>query len=98
MLRHSHVTRNPWLRACLALLGMGMARGVCAQQIPQQEPFGGAAPRATAPAVPSPTTPPISAAPGSVSREAQLEERVRQLESMVNQLSNQMRQGGTTAG
>jgi phosphate-selective porin OprO/OprP len=75
-----------------------MAQGVSAQQIPQQEPFGAPSPSVTAPRAPSPATPAIPAAPSSLSREAQLEERVRQLEAMVNQLSNQMRQGGTTAG
>ena len=85
--------------ACVSgVLGLGMVQRVSAQQVPQQEPFGGSAPSVTAPRVPSPATPAIPAAPGSLSREAELEERVRQLEAVVNQLSSQMRQGVTTGG
>jgi phosphate-selective porin OprO and OprP len=90
--------RSPWLRVCLAVLGLGVARGVSGQQVPQQEPFSGSTPRTITPLTPSPSTPAIPAAPGSLSREAQLEERVRQLEAVVNQLSNQMGQGRTTVG
>ncbi len=86
------------MRVFLALLALVTVRGVSAQQVPQQEPLGGAAPSATATRVPSPAAWAIPAAPGSLSREAQLEERVRQLEAVVNQLSSQMRQGVTTGG
>jgi phosphate-selective porin OprO/OprP len=55
-------------------------------RLPAQEPSGGPAPGQ--PAVPSPTTPP--GASTSLSREEQLEARVRQLEAIVNQLQYQM--------
>src|SRR5262245_38006008 len=57
-------------------------------QAPTAEPFANppAAPAAANPPVPVPTVPPIP----SSSREAQLEERVRQLEATVQRLANQM--------
>jgi phosphate-selective porin OprO/OprP len=66
-----------------------------AQEIPSQEPLGGTPIRRAAPAARSPSVP-VETVP--VSREAQLEARVRQLEAMVNQLSAQMQQlGAATA-
>jgi phosphate-selective porin OprO and OprP len=52
-----------------------------------------AAPASAAPppaAAPSSAAPPPAAAPGSTARNAQLEERIRQLEAMVNKLSTQV--------
>ena len=53
-------------------------------------------PRATAPAAPNPSLPTIVETLRS-SREAQLEERVRQLEAIVNRLSTQMQPGASSA-
>jgi phosphate-selective porin OprO and OprP len=53
--------------------------------------WGGAMPaRGQAPAEPAPTAPPPAAPGPASSREAELEERVRQLEAMVQRLSGQM--------
>jgi phosphate-selective porin OprO/OprP len=60
-----------------------------AQQVPSPEPFDGAAP-AAAPAPPSPSISAAAEVAAPLSREAQLEERVRQLEAVVNRLSTQM--------
>src|SRR3954452_12591369 len=97
MRRHPLVTGSPWLRACWVLFGLAMTRAASAQQVPQQEPFGGAAPNATAPRAPSPATPAIPVPAGSLSRE-ELEAKVLRLEAMVNQLSSQMQGGVATPG
>ena len=56
------------------------------RQVPVQEPFGGDN-NLPQPAIPQPATPPVAAIP--VSREAQLEARVQQLEAIVRQLQYQ---------
>jgi phosphate-selective porin OprO/OprP len=53
-------------------------------------------PELPTPANPQPTVPPVPAA--GPTREAQLEDRIRQLESMVNQLSTQMQAVSAAAG
>ena len=63
------------------LLVWGLARGTVAQQVPTSEPLGGT------PSVASPPGLPAISPPVTVTREAQLEERVRQLEATVQQLS-----------
>jgi phosphate-selective porin OprO/OprP len=68
---------------------------VVAQQTPAQEPFGGV-PRA--PALPGSSIPASELPAAPLSREAQLEARVQQLEAIVNQLSSQMRSGRGTQG
>ena len=58
-----------------------------AQPAPGQEPFAGSPP---APATSTPPTP----LPANMSREAMLEQRILQLEAVVNQLQHQAGQGG----
>ncbi len=86
-----------WVLAGAALLGLGMVRDATAQQVPQQGPFSGSPPAPGTPAAPTPSLPAIAEA-APLSREAQLEERVRQLEAMVNRLSAQMQPGATGGG
>src|SRR5271157_157846 len=96
----SHPTRHGcrWALIGSALLVLGTVRDAVAQQLPGQEPFGGAASAPSAPTPPNPSLPSVAAGTAPLSREAQLEERVRQLEAMVNQLSKQMQSGATTGG
>ena len=65
------------------------------QDVPGQSPFGVSPPRPSD--GPSPSVPAVAeTVPGS--REAQLEERVRQLEAIVNRLSTQMQPGPSGGG
>jgi phosphate-selective porin OprO and OprP len=87
-----HVSSRIVLRASLGLaLSIWVAEPTSsAQDSPAQGPLE-VRPNSQ-PAIPSPTVPPTVVAPGSTAREAQLEERVRQLEAMVKALSTQMSQ------
>src|SRR5271169_2427081 len=95
----THMDTHHFTQACrralltVALLGTCDFSSAFAQQVPGQSPFGGV-PAPSAPTTPSPSIPAlVETAP--LSREAQLEERVRQLEAMVNRLSTQMQPGAT---
>lgn len=74
-----------WLTPALVLFGMSAASTAFAQTPLPEVPLGTSAPNATLPA----GVPPAAGMP-PVTREAQLEERIRQLESMVNRLSTQV--------
>ncbi len=63
-------------------------------QAPAQEPFAQPAPMPRA-FVPQPTTPPAAAPAQKLTREEQLEERVRQLEAIVKQLQFQQAQASS---
>jgi phosphate-selective porin OprO/OprP len=82
------------LAAALWLAGSGGAS--LAQQAPRQEPFTGSPPAAGPPSLPSPFVPADAATAAPLSREAQLEARVQQLEAIVNRLSAQIQQGAGT--
>jgi phosphate-selective porin OprO and OprP len=81
----------------VTLLGLCGVPGAMAQNVPTQVPFGGSPPATRIPAPPSPSTH-VVVETVPFSREAQLEERVRQLEAMVNRLSTQMQSGATAGG
>ena len=83
-----------WVLAGAALLGLGMVRDATAQQVPQQGPFSGSPPVPATPVAPNRSLPAIAEA-APLSREAQLEERVRQLEAIVNQHSMQLQRGAS---
>ena len=71
--------------ACLVASATALADDPAAPpQVPAQEPLGGNN-NLPQPTIPQPTTPAATAVP--LSREAQLEARVQQLEAIVNQLS-----------
>src|SRR5262245_21466580 len=71
----------------IAVWLLGAAR-VLAQPAPSQEPFAGPTP------TPPSAVPPMAAAlPAAATREAQLEQRILQLEAMVSQLQYQVGQG-----
>ncbi len=95
----SHAVRNGcrWALIGSALLVVTTGRNAGAQ-VPGQEAFGGAAAAPSAPALPNPTLPSVAATTAPLSHEAQLEERVRQLEAMVNRLSAQMQSVAATGG
>jgi phosphate-selective porin OprO/OprP len=78
------------------LLWLNFAPCAMAQQVPGQTPFGST----PAPRIPAPPSPSTLVLPEALplSREAQLEERVRQLEAMVNRLSTQMQTGMAGGG
>ncbi len=87
----------------LVLFVFVMSATVSAQPAPTQGPLE--SPPTPSPALSPTAVPPTAVGSGGASREAQLEARIRQLESIVNQLSTQVQQlrpaapaGGTTAG
>src|SRR4051794_28960107 len=61
-------------------------------QVPSQEPT------TAPPATPPPTMPSAPALPAASAREAMLEQRILQLESMMNQLQYQPTPGGAVGG
>ncbi len=76
-----------WALIGSALLVIGTVRDAVARQVPTQEAFGGAAPAPSTPTPPNLSLPTVAAEALPLPREAQLEQRVRQLETMVQQLS-----------
>ncbi|MDR3619977.1 MAG: porin [Paludisphaera borealis] len=74
----------------LVWLGAGAERGLLAQEpaAPTQGALEEASP--ATPSLPGPSTPAVATDAATTPREAALEDRVRQLEAMVNQLSGQM--------
>ena len=84
--------RATWGAIPVAVLMAWTGAVASAQSTPGQEPFGSKPAARPAPAAPSPVLPP-QAVP--VGREAELEARLRQMESMVDRLSKQVEQLST---
>jgi len=76
-----------WIAVGTACVGLAAPKAATSQEAPIPEAVDEAAPE----------LPPVPPPSPAGSREAALEERVRQLEEMVQRLSDQMQAGGTTA-
>ena len=87
MYRRTDLFAVKWIVSAMAAWLVGAAI-LSAQSAPSQEPFGGTPP------VPAPSVPPLPATAGATTREVQPEQRILQLESMVNQFQYQVSRGG----